>query len=49
MWQVNACAVTASGRFVGSVLYEEYGSDEIILNFMTAQMSQNDETELDYP
>ena len=36
LWQLNDCAIDSSGRFYGSVIYEELGSDEIALNFVTA-------------
>ena len=30
--------VTKSGRVFGSIIFEEYGSDELSLNFFTADM-----------
>ena len=28
LWYVNPSVITSSGRFIGSIIYEEYGSDE---------------------
>ena len=50
--------VTKSGRVFGSVIFEEYGSDELSLNFFTADMPRMKDTKeemlaedkvLDYP
>jgi hypothetical protein len=47
--QVNQSAITKSGRFFGSVIYEEYGTDELILNFITSKLQKPEEAPLDYP
>ena len=47
--QVNACAITPEGRFIGSITYEEYGSDELVMNFVTATQNPVEGQLLDYP
>ena len=48
---MNPSVVTADGRFFGSIIYEEYGTDELCLNFVTSTMQRYSEgdAELDYP
>ena len=44
--------IDASGRIFGSVIYEEMGSDDLVLNFMTAQIPSGPKDasqERDYP
>ena len=40
MWYVNPSAITSDGRFIGSIIYEEYGSDEQLLNMVTSRVKQ---------
>lgn len=48
---MNPSVVTADGRFFGSIIYEEYGTDELCLNFVTSTLQRYSEgdAELDYP
>lgn len=49
--------MTSTGRFISSIIYEENGSDELVLNMVTAQITHqmhdtkesDEEMELDYP
>lgn len=50
MWCVNPSTITADGRFIGSIIYEEFGSDEQLLNMVTGRVKQDqDAKEIDYP
>ena len=61
LWRVNPSSITEKGRYFGSVIYEEYGTDELCLNFVTAEVkdivkktgdeNENEEEQvtLDYP
>ena len=43
-------AINEKDEIIGSLIYEEYGSDDLILEFFTAPLKQNkgEETPLDY-
>ena len=52
LWHVGPSFINKAGRFFGSVIYEEYGTDDLCLNFVTAQFARQKggETPMkDYP
>ena len=51
MWNVNLSSITEDNRFFSSVIYEEYGTDELLINFVTAKIKTDidEEQEIDYP
>ena len=38
LWRVNTSHITDEGKFFGSVIYEESGTDELQLEFITARV-----------
>lgn len=42
LWRVNPSHITSDGRYFGSVIYEEYGTDELCLNFVTSSVKEVD-------
>ena len=47
---MNQSYIDSNGRFFGSVIYEEYLSDELVLNFVTAPLDREEnDTSYDYP
>ena len=52
LWHVNPAMITKEGHFIGSVIYEEYGSDMIRLNFVTSTFDETESKKpsaMDYP
>ena len=52
LWYVNPSCINSDGRFFSSVIYEEMGTDELRLNFVTSTINeskQDDIEDLDYP
>lgn len=54
VWHCNPSMVSTEHGFIGSILYEEYGSDTIRLSFVTSKPNadgewDNDEEQIDYP
>ena len=47
---MNQSYIDSNGRFFGSVIYEEYLSDELVLNFVTAPLDCGESKKsYDYP
>ena len=40
LWNVNPSMITSDHRFIGSIIYEENGTDELVLNMVTARLKQ---------
>ena len=38
LWRVNQSYMTDEGKFFGSIIYEENGTDELFLEFITASI-----------
>ena len=39
LWNVNPSCISSDNRFFGSVIYEEMGTDELRLNFVTSTLN----------
>lgn len=40
LWNVNQSVITSDKRFFGSIIYEEFGSGELLMNFVTSEVKQ---------
>ena len=50
LWRLNPSIINSRGRFFTSVIYEQYGSDQLTLSFLTSVTRRKGSSfELDYP